>query len=200
MPIGMEVNLGPGDLVLDGDPAPPPQKGNGAPKFSAHIYCGQTAGWIKLALGMEVGLSPGDFMLDAGSSPLPKKGRSPTIFGSSRSCLLRPNASAWIKMLLGTEVGLGSGDIVLHGDPAHTPHKGGRAPQFSAHFYCGQTAGCIKMPLDLEVGLIASAGQLCGRWGPSRPSPKGAEPPIFGACLLWLNGCIYGSRCHLVRR
>ena len=35
MPLRMEVNLGPGDLVLDGDPAPgsPPQKGSGAPNF-----------------------------------------------------------------------------------------------------------------------------------------------------------------------
>jgi len=28
------------------------------------VYCGQTVGWIKMALGMEVGLSPGDFLLD----------------------------------------------------------------------------------------------------------------------------------------
>jgi len=27
MPLGMEVGLGPGDSVLDGNPAPPPQKG-----------------------------------------------------------------------------------------------------------------------------------------------------------------------------
>jgi len=27
MPLGMEVGLGPGDFVLDGDPAPLPQKG-----------------------------------------------------------------------------------------------------------------------------------------------------------------------------
>ena len=26
-------------------------------------------------------------------------------------------------------------------------------PQFLAHFHCGQTAGCIKMPLGMEVGL-----------------------------------------------
>jgi len=44
MSLGMEVGLGPGDFVLDGDPAPPPQKGGGPPKFSAHVYCGQTAG------------------------------------------------------------------------------------------------------------------------------------------------------------
>ena len=31
MPLGMEVGLGQGDFVLDRDPAPPPQKGSGAP-------------------------------------------------------------------------------------------------------------------------------------------------------------------------
>ena len=72
MSLDMELGLGPGDFVLDGDPAPPPQGG-----FSAHVYCGQTAGWMKLVLGMEVGLSPGDFGLDGDQSPSPKKGRSP---------------------------------------------------------------------------------------------------------------------------
>ena len=34
------------------------------------------------------------------------------------------------------------------------PHKGGEASSpFSAHFYSGQTAGCIKMLLGMEVGL-----------------------------------------------
>ena len=33
MSLGVEVGLGPGDFVLDGDPAPPPQKGGGAPHF-----------------------------------------------------------------------------------------------------------------------------------------------------------------------
>ena len=30
------------------------------PQFSAHICCGQSAGWIKMPLGMEAGLGPGD--------------------------------------------------------------------------------------------------------------------------------------------
>jgi len=42
MPLGTEVGLGPGDIVLDGDPARP-QKGHSSPsQFSAHVYCGQT--------------------------------------------------------------------------------------------------------------------------------------------------------------
>jgi len=42
---------------------------------------------------------------------------------------------------------------VLDGDPAAPPPKGGRAPQFLAHICCGQTAGCIKMPLGMQEGL-----------------------------------------------
>jgi len=40
MPLGVEVGLGPGDIVLDGDPALPPPKENKEPQFSAHVYCG----------------------------------------------------------------------------------------------------------------------------------------------------------------
>jgi len=41
MPVGTEVDLGPGHIVLDGDPAPP-EKGTAAPLFVADVYCGQT--------------------------------------------------------------------------------------------------------------------------------------------------------------
>jgi len=64
MSLGMEQCLGPGDFVLDGDPAPPPKKGGGAPKCSAHVYCGQTAAWIRMPRGMQIGLSPSDIVLD----------------------------------------------------------------------------------------------------------------------------------------
>jgi len=53
MKLGTQVGLGPGHIVLDGDPAPQPQKGDGAPNFRS-VCCGQTAGWIKMALGTEV--------------------------------------------------------------------------------------------------------------------------------------------------
>jgi len=49
MPLAREVSLGPGHIVLDGDPAvldgdPAPRKG--APLFSGHVYCGQTVGHL----------------------------------------------------------------------------------------------------------------------------------------------------------
>jgi len=40
MPLGTEVGLGPGDIVLDRDPAPAIKEHS--PHFSAHVYCGQT--------------------------------------------------------------------------------------------------------------------------------------------------------------
>jgi len=89
MPLGIEVGLRPGDFVFNGDPAalskkvavPPPQ-------FSAHVYCGQTAGWVKMAHGMDPRLGPGHIVLDKDPALLPKKGREPPIFGRY---LLSPN-------------------------------------------------------------------------------------------------------------
>jgi len=58
-----------------------PKKGNRSPQFSAHVYYGQTAGWIKMPLGTEIGLGPGDIVLDWDPAPLPaKKGHSSPHF------------------------------------------------------------------------------------------------------------------------
>jgi len=73
--------------VFDRDPGSPALKRGGPaepPKFAAHVYCGQTAGSIKMPLGevgVEVGLSPGDFVIDGDKARLPKKGWSLPIFG-----------------------------------------------------------------------------------------------------------------------
>jgi len=81
MKLGVQVGLSPGHMVLDGDPALP--KGAQPPQFSAHVRCGQTAGWIKMPLGIEVGLCPGDFVLDMDPAPPPqKKGSQPPQFSA----------------------------------------------------------------------------------------------------------------------
>jgi len=59
----------------------------------------------------------------------------------------------------------------------------------SPHFYCGQTAACINMPLGMEIGLSPA----------QPPSQKGAEFPNFRSTSIvaeWLHS----SRCQLVRR
>jgi len=42
--LGMQVGIALGHIGLDGDPAPPPQRGTAPTQFSGHICCGQMAG------------------------------------------------------------------------------------------------------------------------------------------------------------
>ena len=44
MPLDTEVDLCPRHTMLDRDPAP--SKMGTTPPLSAHVYCGQTVGWI----------------------------------------------------------------------------------------------------------------------------------------------------------
>jgi len=115
MPLGKEVGLSPSDIVLDGDPAPSSPKRGQSPQFSSHVHCGQTTGWIKMAIGMEVGLGPGRIVIH--EDPAPQ-------FLANVYC---GRTAGWMKIPLGTG---GSGDAVLDGDPAPQPHKRGTAPNF----------------------------------------------------------------------
>ena len=231
MPLGMDVCLGPGDFVVDGDPAPPsPRRGrsppnfrymfivaNGwidhddtwhgcrpqprrlcvrwglgtqlplpkkeaepPPQFSAHVYCGQTAGWIKMALGMEAGLGPGNIVLDGGTQlPSPERRHSPPNF---RPFLLWPNGwSGCIKMSIGMEVDLSPGDFVLDGDPASYPKRGRAPPIFGPRLLSPN--GCMDQDATWYGGRPPPTWH-CVRWGSRSPSPKGAHlHPIFGPCL-----------------
>jgi len=47
MPLGKEVGIGLGDIVLDGDSAPLHGKGHSSlPHFSTHVSCGQTVAHV----------------------------------------------------------------------------------------------------------------------------------------------------------
>ena len=86
MPLGMEVGLGPGDFVFDGDPAISRTEGTTTTtKFLAHVYCGQTAGWMKTPLGTEVDLGPGHIVLN-GVPALRETGTEPPIFSAPVYC------------------------------------------------------------------------------------------------------------------
>ena len=129
-----------------------PQKAQQPPLFG-HVYCGQTAAWIKMPLGTAVGLSPGHTVLD-GDLACPERGTAaPPHFSAHVYC---GQTVGWIKMPVATEVDLGSGHTVLHGDPA--PHEKGRAaPLFSAHVYCGQM---VESPISATAGhLLHSSPQ-----------------------------------------
>jgi len=108
-------------------PSSPSPKGHSL-QFSAHVCCGQMAGWIKMALGMEVGLGPGHIVLDGDPASLPKKGAEPSIqFSAHVYC----GQNGWMDE-----------DATLYGSrprpsPA-SPTKGAQHPQFfSADVYCG---------------------------------------------------------------
>jgi len=167
----------------------PPQKGCGAPQFSAHFYCRQTAGWIKMALGMEVGLDPGHIV----PALSPKSDRVPQ--SSAHFCC--GQTAVCIKIPLGTEVGLSLGDIVLDGDQAPPPLEA-HSLQYSANVRCGQTAAWTKMPFAMEVGLgpgdFVLDGDLALRRKRHNPHPPNFWPMSVMAKRL------DGSRCRLVRR
>jgi len=226
----------PRDFVLDGDPAPSQKggrtRGLGAPppifgpcllwpngwmdqdatwrgtRLLSNPHCARWEHRYASAQGLCVRWGP--------SPPFPKRRRSPGAEPGApnfRPMSMWPNG--WMDQdgtwqLVGMEVGLGPIHIVLHWDTAPLPKKGADS-QFSAHLYCGQTAGCIKMPLGIEVGLEA---YLYTKWHLDRsvlspgnfvldrhpaPTPKGADShPIFGPRLFTKR--LHGSRCHLVRR
>jgi len=147
--------------------------------------------WIKMPLGMEIGRAqprptsipsgilirattrPGHIVLDGDPAPLPKKGgaQQPPLFGP---CLLWRNG--WMDQ-----------DATWFGGrPRPRPHcvrwgpscpeRGIAAAHFSAHVYCGQTAGWIKMPFGTQVGLVL--GHVV-RWGPNCSKEAQQPPPLL---------------------
>jgi len=91
---------------------------------STHVYCGQTAGCIRIPLGTVVDLAQAT-LYQIGAQ-LPYKGHTPQF--SANVCCGQTAGS--IKMQLGTEIGLGPGDTVLDGVPA-PPKRGTTPPIFS---------------------------------------------------------------------
>jgi len=121
-------------------------------------------------------------------------GTAPQIFGP---CLLWPNG--WMD-----EAGTWHGGrprrrrLCVRWGPSPFHQKGAEPPpQLSAYFYCGQTAGCIKMPFGTDVDR--SLGDFVLDGDPVPLSKKGAEPPSFRP-MFTVAKRLDGSRCHLARR
>jgi len=137
MPLRTEVDLSPGNFVLDGefgDQAPFPKKAE--PFFPIFGPCLLWPnGWMDQDGTWHGGGSwSGPHCVRWYPAPLPKKGAEPPIFDPR---LLWPNG-CMDQDALGREVGLDLRDIVLDGDPA-LPSLKGHSPQFSANVRCGQT-------------------------------------------------------------
>jgi len=179
MAFGMEVGLGSGHIVLDGDPAHFLQKACSGPSIIDPFLLWPN-GWMHQDATWYGGrFQPRRFCVRWGPSPLPKP-----------KSILWPQRDAWIKMPLGTEVGLGLDlrDIVLNGDPAPAPLKRHRPPIF------GQYSLWPNRLIDTWYGGRPRPRRLCVRWGPSYPQKKSTPTkhthlhPIFDLCRLWQSG------------
>ena len=139
MPLSTEVGLGPGYIMLDGDPAPPPKKGAQPPIFGRCLLWPN--GWIDQdATWYESRRQPRRHCVNWGPSSPQKTDRSP-IFGP---CLLWPNG--W------TDQG-----ATWYGDrprprrhcvrwgSSSLPHgQGHSSPHFLARVYSGQTVAHLS--------------------------------------------------------
>jgi len=77
----MEVGLGPGHIVLDWYPAPPPQKKGTPPIFSPCLLWPN--GWVEEdATGTEVDPGPGHIVLDGDPAPPHERGTAVPSFRS----------------------------------------------------------------------------------------------------------------------
>ena len=127
MKLDVQVGLGPGHIVLDGDPASPPPKGH-----SPHPIFGPYLLRLNGCMDQDVtwyGARPRPRRLCVRwgpSPPPPKGGRAPSpIFGPFLlwlNCWMHQDAT-WYG-----GIGLSPGDFLLDGDPA-------LPPKFSAHVY-----------------------------------------------------------------
>jgi len=112
----------------------------------------------------------------------------------------------WIRMKLGMEVGLGPDHIVLDADPAapSAPEMGTATSfHFSAHVYCGQAFGRIRIlaPQFMAMSIMPMAKRLDGSrctwyggtvclgprhvvrdWEPASPTERGTAAPTFRHC------------------
>ena len=71
MALGTEVDLGPGHIVLDGEPAPLPIKGQSPLSNFRPMSIVAKRLCINIPLGTEVGLSLGDIVLHGDPAPSP---------------------------------------------------------------------------------------------------------------------------------
>ena len=157
--LGKQVGLGPGHIVLDGNPGPLPKKDS--PQFSVHFCSGQMAPWIKMPLCRKVALDPSDIQSDEDpASPSLKSGHSPQ-FSAHVYCA---QTAGWIMMPLGVEVGLDPSDIVLDGDPAPLPKKG---QNLRPMFVVAKRLDGSRCYSSVGTMVCLGLGQHCVRCGPS---------------------------------
>jgi len=143
--------------------------------LSAHVYCGQTAGWIKITLGMEVVLGPGHIVLDGDTAALPKNGAEPPL--NIDPFLLWSNG--WMHQHANWYGGRPQPRrLCVRWRPSPLAPKGAEPPIFRPHLLWPN--GCMDQDA-IWYGGTPRPTRHCVRWGPSSPSPKSGRsiPPQF---------------------
>jgi len=166
-------------LCVRWGPSPLPKQGadlgGGATQFSAHVYCGETAGWIKMALGGRPWSRP--HCARWGPSSSPKKGQSPPQFSAHLYC---GQTAEYIKMPLGIEVGLSCSpaqSTLCYMETQPLPQKDRSPPIFCPRLLWPN--GCMDQDATLLVWMQASAyATLCSMWT-QLPQKKGTHPTQF---------------------
>jgi len=139
MLLAMEVGLGPGHIVLDGDPAIPSKKGD-SPHFSPMSVEAKRLDGSRCHLLWRWASAQATFFTWGHSCPHKKGHSSPQFRGLWTQACVRINrgpcycgqTAGWTRIALGTEVGLGPGDTVLHGDPG-SMKRAHQSPNSFAH-------------------------------------------------------------------
>jgi len=170
MKLGTRVGLGSRHTVLDGDPAPSPQRGR-APNFWPISVVAKWLDGSRCHLVWREASTQATLCYMGTQLLSPKTGRSPLIFGT---CLSWPNG--WMDQdatWCGGRPRLGQHCVRC--GPSSTPK--GQSPHFSADVCCGQTAGWIKMSLGTKVGL--GPGHIVLHEDPA--APKKGTVPQFAA-------------------
>jgi len=180
MPLGTELGLGSGDIALDGDPAPsPPKRDAAGPLFGNCLLCPN--GWMDQGATWYKGRPwPGPYCVRAG--PSPQKGAQLRLFGP---CQLWPNSCM-------------DEDATWYGarpwPRRHCNRWGtssllkGTEPPLFGRCLCAQTAGWIKMPLGMKVGL-----------GPSHiVLDRGTAPTQFSAHVYCGHTVAHVTAEHLL--
>ena len=186
MKLGMDVGLGSGHIVLDGDSAPP-KRGTASSIFGP---CQWPNGWMDQDATSYGGRPrPRPHSVRWRPSSFQKGGTAAPNFATDVCC---GQTAAWIKMPLRMEVGLGPGHIVLDENP--TPIRT-QFPNFRPMSVVAKTAGWIKMPLGMEVGFgpghivldddPAPLKRTQHPHGDSAPRKEHSSPPVCSAHVYY---------------
>jgi len=196
----MQVDLGPGHILLDGDPAPPPPKGHSPPIFGPHPLLpngciDQDSTWYR---GRP---RPWPHCVRWGPSSPPHKGSgAPPLNFRLTFIVAKRLGPTWFKMVLGMEVGLSPGDLVVLDGAQPLPKKGAEPPpQFFGPFLLWPN-GWMHQDATWHGGR-PQPRRPCGvRWRPSHSPKRGQSPlPNFWPISIVAKR-LDALTCHLARR